>query len=585
VSDILSKPETLLPGDLDAAPMPSLTWSQQAQALLRPKRSIVALAWVVRFSALLNLGASLLHHRVKLVHWLAPWVPFEISEGRRVLMFLTSVLLFILAAGLVRRKRKAWLWTIAALVFAPLSHLGRALLWPQILINLALVGFLLHQRSYFTAGSDPKYNRSALVICPLLAIALLAFGTVRLHELRDQTSGDDDWGSCLQTAVELILVQNTATQTALTIPMLHFFSLLRIGGTSIALLGLFLTLRPVLLRRRVRVGDRETVRLLIDRYGDDSFDSYALLPDKSYFFSANHYIVIPYAVTGNFAVALADPIGHPAFLPAAIAEFTLFCREQDWEPVFYAVTRERISHYEQAGFSVFKIGEEARLEADGFHLTGNDFQNLRTACNKARKTGLRFRWYHPSQGPDEVLERQLESISAQWLETKKDQEMLFDMGSFSLETIRSDGAAVAIDSGGKALAFATWRPFAQGNGRSLDLMRTLPGARNIMDFILVESIALFRAQGISDIDLGLAPLANTASDDSRLLAEEKAVKFLFENLNRIYGYKSLFEFKRKYRPQWRGRYVAYRRGVHLPLVGLALVRVHAPQGLWKLIFG
>jgi len=62
------------------------------------------------------------------------------------------------------------------------------------------------------------------------------------------------------------------------------------------------------------------------------------------------------------------------------------------------------------------------------------------------------------------------------------------------------------------------------------------------------------------------------------------VQFLFENLNRIYRYKSLFEFKRKYRPKWRGRYVAYRRGVQLPLIGLALVRVHAKEGLWKFLF-
>ena len=63
------------------------------------------------------------------------------------------------------------------------------------------------------------------------------------------------------------------------------------------------------------------------------------------------------------------------------------------------------------------------------------------------------------------------------------------------------------------------------------------------------------------------------------------VRFLFENLNRIYGYKSLFEFKRKYRPQWQGRYVAYRRGVNLPMIGLALVRVHAPEGILKFLIG
>ena len=162
--------------------------------------------------------------------------------------------------------------------------------------------------------------------------------------------------------------------------------------------------------------------------------------------------------------------------------------------------------------------------------------------------------------------------------------MSFDMGSFSIDDIRRPGVAVALDRSGKPLAFATWRSFAQGQGRALDLMRALPEERNVMDFILIESILHFQSVGVNRVDLGLAPLANTEESPSRLVAEEKVVQFLFENLNHIYGYKSLFEFKRKYRPQWSSRYVAYRRGVHLPLVGLALLRVHSPAGIWNFLF-
>jgi lysylphosphatidylglycerol synthetase-like protein (DUF2156 family) len=199
--------------------------------------------------------------------------------------------------------------------------------------------------------------------------------------------------------------------------------------------------------------------------------------------------------------------------------------------------------------------------------------------------GIQFRWYSADHGIDIYVEHQLASISQRWLEAKHAREMSFDMGAYSLEDIRKNGAALALDAKGRVLAFATWRSFAQGRGRALDLMRALPYARNIMDFLLVESISHFRSQGVTDISLGLAPLANTEGTSSQLVAEEKLVQFLFENLNHIYGYKSLFEFKRKYRPNWRGRYVAYRRSVNLPLVGLALVRVHAPEGIWKFFVG
>jgi phosphatidylglycerol lysyltransferase len=552
---------------------------------LRPVLSIVVLAWAVRLASLVNMLDALLRYQPKVIFWLGRWVPFEISEGHRFRMFLMSAILLALASGLQRGKRVAWQITIACLLVAPILHLGREVVWPQSVVNLILIGFLYAHRRYFVAESDPRSIRSALIICPLLAVGLLTFGTVRLHALHKHTEGDHSWFACAQTAFELVLVHRSTTQQPITSHARDLFSVLRTGGTAIALGGLLLILRPVLIQRMARAEHREKhrekARKIIAQYGGDSLDAYALLQDKSYFFTANGRVVVPYVLSSNLAIVLADPVGPPKERPSAIVEFTFFCRRQDWEPVFYEVTEELSVYYEQAGFAVFKIGEEARLDPDDFHLKGRDFQNLRTARNMAHKSNLEFRWYDSKQGIDEGLERQLARISRQWLEGKHAREMTFDMGAFSVEDIRRHGAAVALDPSGNALAFATWRPFAEGKGRCLDLMRSLHKARNVMDFVLVESILRFYQLGIKDISLGCAPLANANVEPTPMQAEDKAVLFLYQNLNRIYGYKSLFEFKRKYRPKWRGRYIAYHRGVHLPLIGLALVRVHSPGGIWK----
>ncbi len=552
--------------------------------LLTPPWSIVVLAWIIRLSAGLNLVVAVMHQRPEFIRWLGDWLPFEISEGRYIRMFMTGLLLLVLATGLMRGKRAAWYLTIVALAVSPLLHLGRAEIWPHEILNLVLIGVLVLHRRYFVAKSDWVSVRWALIVCPILALILVVYGSIRLYDLRYQTSGDDDWAACLQTASELILVHSTQTQVAQTSLTVHFFSLLRIGGSLIALVALYLLMRPVIIRRFSRQEYREKVQQKIDLYGIDPMDPYALLDDKNYFFTDDGKAVVPYVLSGTTAVALADPIGHPEHRVAAIAEFAIFCREQDWEPVFYEVNRELLPQYEHAGFSLFKIGEEARIRSDEFHLKGQEFQNLRTARNRAHKLGITFHWYQASREVDEVLEADLQRISTSWLEKKKAREMSFDMGSFDLTDIRRNSVGVAVDVSGKALAFATWRAFARGNGQALDLMRALSEERNIMDFVLVESILYFQAQGIHDISLGTAPLANTDGTRERLIAEEKVVQFLFENLNRIYRYKSLFEFKRKYRPKWRGRYVAYRRGVQLPLIGLALVRVHAKEGLWKFLF-
>lgn len=551
-------------------------------AQLRPLLSIRVLAWAVRLVSIFNLVNSLVRYEPKFIFWLGRWVPLQISEGMRIRMFLMSVLLLILASGLERGKKLAWQICVVGLLLAPLLHLDRGVIWPQALANLLVVGFLVLHRQYFVVESDPRSIRSALVICPALGAALILFGTVRLHALHKHTVGPHGWTACAQTATELVFLHHASTQLPVTKHARDLYSTLRVGGTTIALIGLSLILRPVIARRRSRAEERERARRLVDIYGGDPLDPYALLHDKQYFFAERGEAVVPYVLSGNLAVALADPIGAPGERVRAISEFTVFCRHRDWQPVFYEVSEELGPFYESAGLAVFKVAEEARLWADGFTLRGGEFQNLRTACNWARKHRLTFRWYEAADGIDEMLEREINGISDEWLARKKTHEMAFDMGAFSIDAIRRHGVGVALDPEGRALAFATWRRFAQGRGRCLDLMRVRPGSRNAMDYVLVESILRFRNLGIHDISLGSAPLAN-AEASAPPQGEEKAVRFLFENLNRIYGYKSLFEFKRKYRPQWRGRYVAYQRGLHLPLVGLAVVRVHAPGGIWRFL--
>ena len=139
---------------------------------------------------------------------------------------------------------------------------------------------------------------------------------------------------------------------------------------------------------------------------------------------------------------------------------------------------------------------------------------------------------------------------------------------------------------GRVEAFATWHSYAQGKGRTLDLMRGCAEARSggLMDFLILESIAHFQQTGVEEISLGNAPLADVrGEDDGELTGREKATRFIFENFDKYYGYKSLFSFKKKYHPVWQGRYLAYPAGVPLPMVGLAVAGVHLPSGFRALL--
>lgn len=571
-----------LPAPRANPPSPQQSWFPDKWHHAQP--SINFIIWMVRLSAIINLIAFSQPHAPKFVCWLSGWAPFEISQGRPIRMLLSASLLFVLSSGLARGKRVAWLLTIGTLALAPLMHLGRTDIWPQILLNLPLMGMLGVHHRYFVAKSDRRALLSAFILSSVFLIGLVAVGTFRLHALRFETSGPDSWLGCFQAACELVLVHHTQTQQATTQQALDLFHSLRIGGTTTGLLALFLILRPASMPRLADKEQRERMSRLVQHYGRDPLNCYVLLEDKNFFFSDSG-VGISYVMSGRFAVVLADPVGPMEKRREAIGEFAKHCRGQDWVPLFYQIYDDSLPVYDSLGFSCLKIGEDARIDTDAFDLKGGQFQNLRTLCHKAQKGGFVFRWYEASAGIDAALEEQLAIVSYRWLDRKNGNEMTFDMGSFSRREIRLHGVGVALDSQGMAVAFVTWRQFNEGEGRVLDLMRSLPGSRNVLDFILVESINHFRAQGIRTVSLGNAPLANASQEFSPTGVEDRAVRFIYENLNHVYAYKPLFEFKRKYRPKWRSRYLAYPTGESLPLIGLALVRVHTRQGPWKFLAG
>ena len=193
---------------------------------------------------------------------------------------------------------------------------------------------------------------------------------------------------------------------------------------------------------------------------------------------------------------------------------------------------------------------------------------------------MTVRRYDRKSEADPAIDEQLERISEEWLREKRLGELGFTMGRFSLEGI-SDVPVFICLSGERVEAFCSWLPYRNGQAVVLDLMRKRKSAvSGTMDFMLSHSLLLLRDQGIREASLANAPLANVAGPRGGL---ERGVALLFENMNGIYGYKNLFQFKKKFAPRWEGRHLIYPRGTDLPKVALALTQLHSSGGFLSLI--
>ena len=537
-------------------------------------------AVIVGLSGVVQLGTALFPPSQWVEDQLENWTPFHIAMESQALLVLAGCAQLALGRGLWRRKRFAWWVTLIVLLVTALLHTGKDFDWQMAIGSLVPLGVLLWQRKQFVAQSDSGSLRWVWIIgLPALA-AVVTFGYFAVQQFGVNAEGNNTVAGRLQSVLELIFLQSTDTLRATTQQAQAAFFAVSFAGVALGLMVLALVLRPVLLKNPPTPIDLQRARRIVDAYGDNPFDEFALASDKRYFFATTNRSVVAFALWRNYALTLSDPIGPADERERVVAEFLAYCEQQDWEPVLYQVGPDHLELYAKFGFKCRKIGEQTRIPLANYPMSGPKFQKLRASSYRAGREGHTFFWY-PGVGPvDAKIEAGLKHVSDAWLKAKDGREMAFDMSSFDIEEIRLRGAAVALDANGIVAAFATWLPYRQGRGRCLDLMRYDSPVHGIMDYVIVESIRVFRDKGLDEVSLANAPLANTAKPEN---THDRAMRYIYQNFNRLYGYRTLFEFKKKYFPGWRGSYLAYRSTAKLPWIGYAMVSIHVPGGVWKLL--
>jgi phosphatidylglycerol lysyltransferase len=101
-----------------------------------------------------------------------------------------------------------------------------------------------------------------------------------------------------------------------------------------------------------------------------------------------------------------------------------------------------------------------------------------------------------------------------------------------------------------------------------------------MDFLFVSMIAWGRQQGYRRFSLGMAPLSGL---EDRALAPlwTKVGARLYRHGEYFYNFQGLRQYKEKFAPEWRPRYLAAPGGLRLPLVlgNVAALVSRGPKGV------
>ena len=502
-------------------------------------------------------------------------LPLEVRQGSHLTSVLAGFALLLLAGSLWRRKRIAWMITVAVLVISAATHLLKGLDYVESILAAGLVVWLLFLRDHFHARSDPPSIQQGFRVLSLASGFTLAYGVMGFYFLERHFS--QKFG--LLAAARQTLVMFTQFYDPGLVPLTRFgsyfaSSIYVVGAITIGY-ALLMLVRPVLVHWPATPAEQARARLIVENYGKSTLARFTLLNDKSYFFSQGGS-VIAYVVKSGVALVLGDPIGPPEDLCPALQAFQETCANNDWRPAFYQTLPDNLVAYRQAGFQAVCIGQEGIVDLSTFTLEGHANKDLRYAYNRMLKAGYSTKMFVPPLPQDLVGE--LREISDEWLTHVHGSEKRFSVGWFEDDYVRNSPVAVVRSPDGIYTAFANLLPEYRRSETTLDMMRHQADSEyGTMDFIFVSLLLWAKEQGFQAFNLGLSALSGLgkSSEDPAI---ERALKYIYEHVNQFYNFKGLHHFKEKFHPTWSPRYLIYPSSASLPLVALAMIQADSGEG-------
>lgn len=487
------------------------------------------------------------------VNRLHHFMPLSVLELSHFVGSIAGVLMLFLAHAVWRRLDSAYIVTIVVLGIGICSSLLRSNIFDAIILCILLAAFIPARRHFFRTSALLAKGLPGSWFIVVLAITGSSVWLGFFSYKHTEYASELWWQFSLHGDASRFLR-----------------SLVGIAVLFIALLFhrlLSRTVHALMLPAQAELDKADTIIRLMP----ETEPHLALMGDKYLFWSKSGSSFLMFGTTAGYWIVMGDPAGNDDEFEELIWNFREAADYNGAKTAFYQVSVHHLPLYIDMGFSLIKLGEEARVLLSDFNLEGRKKQSLRHSYNKNQKEGLYFDVIPASKVPDILSELQV--ISELWLQDKKTREKRFSLGYFHNDYLSRCSIAVLRNGEQKIIAFANLWQTELKKEISVDLMRYDPAAPSgVMEFLLLSVMFWGKSQNIEWFNLGMAPLSGLEKHPLAPLWHKIGNK-VFHMGGEFYNFEGLYHYKNKFEPVWTPRYLAVPAGLSAPAVLLAVTKL------------
>ncbi len=292
---------------------------------------------------------------------------------------------------------------------------------------------------------------------------------------------------------------------------------------------------------------------------NSNYANLVLLGDKRLLFSDSGDSFLMYQIQGKSWVALGDPVGPDGEHAELIWSFRALCDRYGAWPVFYMADESKLPIYGELDLSIERMADEVVMPLEKFMLTGAMQAELIDVHKRLEKQNAR----HEILSGEELSQvmPELQKVSDDWLSLTRTEEMGFSRGFFDTYYVRNFSCSIVrIES--QIMAFAVMWTTPDNKEIGLDLMRYRSDApKNIMDYLIIETMLWAKEQGYHWFDLGIAPLPELKHHPLAPLWHRSSVLMYGQS----YANNDASQ-EEHYKPVWRPKYLVSPGGIKTPRI-------------------
>ena len=505
---------------------------------------------------------------------LKEFLPVEIIHASNYLVMAAGLFLLVTAAFMLKGLRTAWLFALILSILSCIGHLTKAIDFEEAIVALIVVAVLVATYKEYYIRSNPKLRIVGIQTSLLFTLAVLLYGTIGFYYLdKKHFNVDFNLFQALKITLQNYFLVGSSEFAPANSFARHFLYSINISGfLSIAFL-IYTLIRPYVSQKNVADDEHILAENLLKSFGKSAVDHFKTYNDKLIFFSENKKAFIAYRVSGNFAIALENPVAeNDEEMKKCISQIETYFYRDGLKSIYYRVPEESLSIYHELHKKHLFIGQEAVVDLPTFSLEGGSKKYIRNAINKVTGLGNKAVIHNPPV-KDGILQK-VKHVSDEWLHDTGRSEIIFSQGMFVWEELKQQTIITVENPEEKIIAFMNIIPDYTKGEATYDLFRKANDAPNgIMDFLLVEFFNYAKSMNFISANLGFAPMSGI--DDPHTFPE-RSMKFAYEKIRSFAHFKGLREYKDKFNPVWYNKYLVYQHDYDLLQVPAVLTKIFKP---------